>query len=374
MDLTVRPILEQSAMRGLMMVMFRETAAPTKGVKDKPRRMAVTRRSHTVEEIEQELRHTKENLQTTIEELETSNEELKSTNEELQSTNEELQSTNEEMETSKEELQSLNEESATVNAELQSRIDELSKANDDMKNLLDSTEIATLFLDNDLCVRRFTPKATKIIPLSGTDSGRPVQHFASNLIDINLAEYAKMVLDDLTVREIEVWSKDRRRFLMRVRPYRTVSNVIAGVVITFEDITELKQAVDELHIERGRLRAALEAIPAMVYLVSKDYSIRFANQNFRDLFGGPYKRKCYEILQGCKDPCNECPTLRVFETGKSEKWEWTSPAGQPYIMHAVPFSDIDGSPLVLEVGIGIDELQRSDRAPRRDTKGKRGKE
>ena len=127
--------------------------------------------SSTVVELEQELRYTRENLQTTIEELETSNEELKSSNEELQSTNEELQSTNEELETSKEELQSLNEESTTVNTELQSRIEELSKANDDMKNLLDSTQIATTFLDIDLCAYRFTPTMTEIVPLAATDIG-----------------------------------------------------------------------------------------------------------------------------------------------------------------------------------------------------------
>jgi len=195
----------------------------------------------SAEELGRELQYTKENLQTTIEELETSNEELKSTNEELQSTNEELQSTNEEMETSKEELQSLNEESATVNAELQSRIDELSQTNDDMKNLLDSTNIATLFLDIDLCIRRFTPKATEIVPLAGTDSGRPIKHFATSLIDTDLSYYGTKVLGDLAVREVEIKSRDGFDYLMKIRPYRTVSNVIDGVVITFEDITSRKK-------------------------------------------------------------------------------------------------------------------------------------
>ncbi|MEJ2690293.1 MAG: chemotaxis protein CheB, partial [Deltaproteobacteria bacterium] len=221
-DLTVKPVIEHSALRGLMMVIFKEIASAAKETSAMKQTRGRTKNAD-FETLEQELRHTRENLQTTIEELETSNEELKSTNEELQSTNEELQSTNEELETSKEELQSLNEEASTVNAELQSRIDELSKTNDDMKNLLDSTQIATIFLDLDLCVRRFTPKAVEIIPLSGIDAGRPIKHFATSLIDTDLAEYAHNVLEDLGMREKEVRSKDGAYYRMRVRPYRTTN-------------------------------------------------------------------------------------------------------------------------------------------------------
>ena len=240
LDLYVRPVLAQSMMRGLMMVIFEEKDKPSKNLSS-PRvtiKKKISRKS--AEKLEEELQYTKENLQTTIEELETSNEELKSTNEELQSTNEELQSTNEEMETSKEELQSLNEESATVNVELQSRIDELSQTNDDMKNLLDSTDIATLFLDSSLCIRRFTPKATEIIPLAGTDSGRPIKHFSTSLIDIDLTEYGNKVLKDLVVREVEASSKDGNTYLVKIRPYRTINNVIDGVVITFQDMSKSK--------------------------------------------------------------------------------------------------------------------------------------
>jgi two-component system CheB/CheR fusion protein len=248
-DLTVKPVIEHSALRGLMMVIFKEIA-PAAKEKSAMKQTRGRTKNADFETLEQELRHTRENLQTTIEELETSNEELKSTNEELQSTNEELQSANEELETSKEELQSLNEEASTVNAELQGRIDELGQTNDDMKNLLDSTQIATIFLDLDLCVRRFTPKAVEIIPLSGIDAGRPIKHFATSLIDTDLAEYAHNVLEDLGMREKEVRSKDGACYRMRVRPYRTTNNVIDGVVITFEDITALKEtqaALNELN-------------------------------------------------------------------------------------------------------------------------------
>jgi len=235
-DLIVKPLQEWGAMRGLVMVAFKESLKKTEG--NKPKKL---KKNRELAKVEQELQYTKENLQTTIEELETSNEELKSTNEELQSTNEELQSTNEELETSKEELQSLNEESATVNAELQSRIDELSKTTDDMKNLLDSTQIATIFLDIDLCVRRFTPPVKQLIPLAISDIGRPISHFATELKEVKIADYAKKVLDDLAVREDNVSTVDKRIFKIRILPYRTVQNVIDGVVVTFEDITERKK-------------------------------------------------------------------------------------------------------------------------------------
>jgi len=246
LDLIVRPILEESGLNGLKMVIFEETFQPSKTAQVKAKRAKVSKKSMKEEKLELELQYTRENLQTTIEELETSNEELKSTNEELQSTNEELQSTNEELETSKEELQSLNEETVTVNVELQSRIDELSKVNDDLKNLLDSIEIAAIFLDIDLNIRRFTPSATTIIHLELMDVGRPLNHFATNLIDVNLTKDAEKVLKDLAVLEREVKSKGGEVYRMRLRPYRTINNVIDGVVITFEEISVQKKVADAL--------------------------------------------------------------------------------------------------------------------------------
>ncbi len=248
-NLTVRPVMEYGTIRGMIMIIFNDTTkTKSKTISKK------AKKNEDVIQLEQELQYTKENLQTTIEELETSNEELKSTNEELQSTNEELQSTNEELETSKEELQSLNEESATVNVELQSRIDDLSDANDDMKNLLDCTEIATIFLDTDLQIRRFTPQATKIIPMTATDKDRPLNQLASSLVNIDLTEYGQKVLKDLSMREIVVETSDGAFYLMRVRPYRTVSNVIDGLVYTFENITEYKQITTVLEKRENELK------------------------------------------------------------------------------------------------------------------------
>ena len=193
--------------------------------------------------LKNDLRIKEEYLQTTNEELETANEELKSSNEEMQSVNEELQSTNEELETSKEELQSVNEELATVNAELQTKVVDLSRANNDMNNLLAGTGIATVFVDHQLRILRFTPAATRIINLILSDIGRPVAHIVSNLVGYNsLLADAQTVLDTLMPKKVEVQTIDGNWFAMRILPYRTLDNVIEGAVITFVDITEMKRA------------------------------------------------------------------------------------------------------------------------------------
>ena len=214
-------------------------------------------RSARLAELEQELQQVREELQTTREEMQTSQEELRSTNEELQSTNEELQSTNEELTTSKEEMQSLNEELQTVNAELQAKVDELSRANNDMKNLLNSTDIATLFLDNELKVRRFTTQATKIIKLIPGDVGRPITDLASDLLYPELADDAREVLRTLVFAEKPITARDGRWFTVRIMPYRTLDDRIDGVVITFADITAaktLEAKLREKHDRSGKAR------------------------------------------------------------------------------------------------------------------------
>jgi two-component system CheB/CheR fusion protein len=190
----------------------------------------------------------------THEEMQTSQEEFRSASEELQSTNEELQSTNEELTTSKEEMQSLNEELQTLNTELQAKVDELSRSSNDMKNLLNSTDIATLFLDNDLNVRRFTPQATKIIKLIPADVGRPITDLASELRYPELPEDALEVLRKLAPMEKPIAARDGRWFTVRIMPYRTMDDRIDGVVITFADITAAKT----LEAELRRTQAGLE--------------------------------------------------------------------------------------------------------------------
>jgi two-component system CheB/CheR fusion protein len=189
--------------------------------------------------------------QATREAMQTTQEELKSMNEELQSSNEELQSTNEELTTSKEEMQSLNEELQTVNGELQAKVDELSTASNDMKNLLNSTEIATLFLDSALGVRRFTESISKIIKLIPGDVGRPITDLASDLLYPELAADAREVLRTLVPVGKPITTRDGRWFSMRLMPYRTLDNRIDGVVITFADITVAKKLEAELRARPG---------------------------------------------------------------------------------------------------------------------------
>ncbi|KKH72705.1 chemotaxis protein CheR [Methanosarcina mazei] len=208
-------------------------------------------------ELKRELQAKEERIRAYSEELETSNEELKSSNEEMQSINEELQSTNEELETSKEELQSVNEELTTVNTELQNKVADLSQAINDMNNLMAGTDIGTIFVDYQLRIVRFTPAVTQVINLIPTDVGRPVGHIVSNLLGYDrLIEDIKEVLDSLTPKDIEVQSRKGTWYLLRIRPYRTLENVIKGAVITFTDITEVKRAREILKESEAMRRLA----------------------------------------------------------------------------------------------------------------------
>jgi len=192
--------------------------------------------------LRDELHAKDEYLQSTHEELESSNEELKSSNEEMQSVNEELQSTNEELETSKEELQSVNEELSTVNNQLNLKVEDLSRLNNDMNNLLAGTGIATVFVDQELRILRFTPAASQIINLIAADVGRPVGHIVSNLVGYaSLVPDVQAVLDTLVPKDLQVQTLLGAWFTLRIRPYRTLDNVIEGAVITFSDISDLKR-------------------------------------------------------------------------------------------------------------------------------------
>jgi two-component system CheB/CheR fusion protein len=184
--------------------------------------------------------------------MEAAQEELRSTNEELQSNNEELQSTNEELNSSK------------VNAELQMKIEELSRSNSDMKNLLNGIEVATIFLDNELGVKRFTAQATKIVNLAGSDVGRPLGHFTTNLMYERLVQDAKEVLDKLVPKESQVQTSDGHWYNLRVLPYRTLDNMIDGVVMTFADITPIKQLEQSLKEQQTELQAARDYAQSII--------------------------------------------------------------------------------------------------------------
>jgi two-component system CheB/CheR fusion protein len=251
-DITVQHLDEPKAMEGLVLIVFTDVAAPTPVSAGTP--SAKTQgRTARLKELEQELQAARAEARANHEEMQTSHEELRSTNEEMQSTNEELQSTNEELTTSKEEMQSLNEELQTVNNELQAKVDELSRASSDMKNLLDSTDIATLFLDNELNVRRFTPQATNIIKLIPADTGRPITDLATELRYPELAADAREVLRKLVAVEKPISAHDGRWFSVRIMPYRTMDDRIDGVVITFADITVSKTLEAKLRGNQTRL-------------------------------------------------------------------------------------------------------------------------
>lgn len=234
-NLTVEAIMEPKVLYGLLMVVFTDVVTPAKAPRKK--------RGASEQQALIELQQAQEEVQLLREKMQSSHEELKSINEEMQSTNEELT-------TSKEEMQSMNEELQTVNAELQSKVDDLSWINNDMKHLLDSTEIATVFLDNQLNVRRFTAHISHIFKLISSDVGRPLSDIATNLDYVELEDDVKKVLKSLVFIEKDITASEERWFKVRIMPCRTQENVIDGVVITFIDISKAKNLEAELRLVR----------------------------------------------------------------------------------------------------------------------------
>ncbi|MGC1454460.1 MAG: chemotaxis protein CheB [Nitrospirota bacterium] len=305
-NLEVRYVKQPEHLQGLLLIAFNEQAVPKSHKKAakataKAAGRAKAGADERVSALEYELKSTKERLQTAIEELETSNEELKSLNEEMQSSNEELQSTNEELETSREELQSVNEELVTVNTELQNKIEELSDANNDIVNLLESTLIATIFLDSKLRIKRFTPTLADLINIIQTDVGRPLGDISVKLDYPDLVADAEETVRTLATKERTVRHLDGRWFLARVLPYRTVENVIDGVVITFIDITGQKRAQalqDALTYAEG----IVDTVREPLLVLDADLRVMSANKSFYEIFGvsseETVKKLVYELGSG----------------------------------------------------------------------------
>ena len=240
-DITVQAVLQPRSLEGMAMIIFRDTPAT-------PGRLARRAKSSDPAHpaVTDELLRLREEVAALRQEMRASQEELQAANEELQSTNEELQSANEELTTSKEEAQSMNEELQTINGELQSKLDDLALAQSDMQNLLNSTDIATLFLDNQLNVRRYTEQIARVIHLREGDIGRPLSELASTLLYPDLHADVKETLRTLAFSEKQIATNDGHWFTVRIMPYRTLANVIQGVVITFVDITVAKELESRL--------------------------------------------------------------------------------------------------------------------------------
>jgi two-component system CheB/CheR fusion protein len=240
-DITVQAVVQPRSLEGMAMIVFRDVPALPS------RRGPRAKSADAVDPgASEELLHTREEINALRREMRASQEELQAANEELQSTNEELQSANEELTTSKEEGQSMNEELQTINGELQSKLDDLALAQSDMQNLLNSTDIATLFLDNQLNVRRYTEQIARVVHLREGDIGRPLSELASTLLYPELHADVKETLRTLAFSEKQIATSDGHWFTVRIMPYRTLANVIQGVVITFVDITVAKELESRL--------------------------------------------------------------------------------------------------------------------------------
>lgn len=284
-DVTIRPLQESGTATQLLAIVFEEKSTQPTTHRKRKKGSAGSEIDPRILELQQEIQLTRENLQTTIEELEAANEELKSSNEELQSMNEEVQSTNEELVTAKEELQSTNEELVTVNSELQSKVEQLTEANNDINNLLASTEIGTIFLDEHLGIRRFTPTMRKFFNLISTDIGRPLKHITSKITCPTLFEDAQTVSETLQAKEREVRTEDGKWFLMRILPYRRRDNMIDGLVMTFIDITDRKQAERETWQAKAYVETIADAVRQPLMTLDTRMRVVMANERFYSSFG-----------------------------------------------------------------------------------------
>ncbi|MHC1791273.1 chemotaxis protein CheB [Solidesulfovibrio sp.] len=294
LDLTIRPFADPKTGTRLFALTFLEAEAPAERSLAEHFDLDAKARQR-IFDLENELKYNKENLQATIEEVETTNEELQATNEEMLSANEELQSTNEE-------LQSVNEELITVNAEYQNKIQELTELNNDVNNLLSSTSIGVLFLDRDLCVRKFTVAAKEEINLMDFDIGRPLSHVSFNFSFDGLVDEARRVLETLVPFQAEVGSTRGKRLFLRILPYVTVDNVIKGVVLTFVDVTGIKQAEEKVR----KLSLAVEESPSIVVMTDPTGIIEYVNRQFTRVTGyAPAEavgRRCAMLASGETPP------------------------------------------------------------------------
>lgn len=280
-ELTVEiDYLKEKEFAGLILVTFTDY-----GESKKKRKIKMADNSSSlVNELEKDLEFTKQQLTNTIEQMESSVEELKSTNEELQSTNEELQSTNEEALTTKEEMQSLNEELMTINLQYQNKAEELTRLNNDMKNLLDNTDVSTIFLDNHLNIVRFTPQITKLFNLGQEDVGKSITQVIANFDYPGLDKVIFEVIDRLAAKDLEFRTKKNEWYNIRIIPYRTTDNFINGAVLTFTKITQHKLLEAKYLALRGYVQSIIDDMDAAAIVLDKDQKVLAVNRLFLEMF------------------------------------------------------------------------------------------
>lgn len=271
----VRPVQHPDWAKELRLILFYEIEdklqRPTEGGEG-----GAVASDPLVARLEAELQRTEAQLQRSVEQYELSVEDLKASNEELQAINEELRSATEELETSKEELQSTNEELITVNHELKSKVDETAATNDDLQNLIASTGIATVFLERDMRIKRFTPAAAELFNIIASDVGRSLLDITHKLDYEQLGDDAAKTFTSLQTVEREVASHDGRIFLVRLLPYRTAEHRIDGAVLTFVDVTALRHAQHSVQIDQERMRLIAQSMPSFA-IMTMDEEGRFTS-------------------------------------------------------------------------------------------------
>jgi two-component system CheB/CheR fusion protein len=286
-DVRVARLAQPEALRGLFLLSF-ENPRPLLPMEEVSVQASDAEPPDIVPELRRELQHAQESHQSTIEEL--------------QSANEELQSTNEELQTSKEEMQSLNEELNTVNAELAARVSQLSLANDDMENLLNAPDIATIFLDRDVNIRRYTPHAANVVSLIPSDVGRPLADLVTKLRYDTFLDDAREVMRTLVAKNVEVAAEDDSWYLLRMRPYRTTDNVIDGLVITFVDITAVR---------RGQLAEAIvQTVQEPLIVLDAQLRVVSLNRHFCAVFGGTEQDALGSRIYDLRSEAWNIPQLR----------------------------------------------------------------
>jgi two-component system CheB/CheR fusion protein len=353
LEVSVRALSGAAALTGFALVTFEELERNISPSSTIPKARDTEGHSEDLLlKLEEQLRQTRDQLRATVEEYETSTEELKASNEELHAMNEELRSASEELETGKEELQSLNEELSTVNTELKDKVEEVSRANSDLQNLMASTRIATLFVDRAMRVKRYTPSLQEIFNIIPSDIGRPLAHITHNLAPINLVADAEQVLEKLQPVEREVATQDGRWYILRLLPYRTGDHKITGVVITFTDIQERKNAEEVLRLKEERLRLLVDS--SLDYaIMTMDAQGKFVSWNpaaenifgysWAEMAGQPFDAIFTPEDRAAGSPQRELSIAERQGKSMDERWHMRKDGARVYLSGVtVPIKDVSG--------------------------------